>query len=89
MEVGHGQSHSTRRGWVGSRQPGMKGPGGCGRQAIGPEKTWWRVEDKQSGPKGHGWVGDKQSGSKEYGGGGRQAVGLERTWLECEVSNWA
>ena len=101
-EVGHEQSRSNRRGWAGSRRPGMKGPSGCGRRAvvfewvrldqrraIGPEKTWWRVEDERSGPKGHGWVGDGRSGSREYGGGGRRAVGLERTWLECEASDWA
>ena len=39
-----------------------------GRQAAGPEITWWRV-------------GDERSGSRGCNGGGTRAVALESTWL--------
>ena len=78
----------------------MKGPSGCGRwavvfewiwldqrQAISPEKIWWRVEDKWSGPKGHGWVGDEWSGLKGCGWSVRQAIGLEMMWWRQEMSS--
>ena len=62
---------ALKRTWLGGKQLGSKGPGGCGRQVvvlewtwlgwrqvIGPEKTWWRVGDKQLCSNGHGWVRD-------------------------------
>ena len=81
VKVRHKQLRLNGHRWVGGKWLGPKGPGGSGRQvvvpewtwlgqrwAIGPEKAWWGVGDKQSGLKGHGWVGGEQLGSRGCSG---------------------
>ena len=83
-ELGEGETQVVALGrtWLGGKQLGLKGPGGCRRQAvvlewtqlgwrqvIGPEKTWWRVGDERLRSNGHSWVGDGQLGPKRVGRG--------------------
>ena len=58
-----------------------------GRQVAGPEITWWRVGDEQSGLRGCSGGGTWAVALKLMWLGGKQAARNEGAWWMWEMSN--